>query len=391
MPERLLSRRFVMVWFANLFSGVAWALMIHLPGFIEDLGATESYVGFTIGIASVSAIAVRPWIGSGMDRRGRRPIILFGNAVQVSSTLLYLTVGALGPWLLMVRLIHGVAIGTMFTALSTYGADLVPAAKRTQGLALFGVSGMLPVALGGLIGDLVLRNDNWDAFFWTAFIFALIAAALSLGLPEVVTHSDEHRPAGFFKSLARSHLRPIWFVTLVFGTGLAAYFTFLRTFIDESGLGSVGLFFACYAGIAIALRVTVGWLPDRFGDKVVLAPALLAVALGLAMLSIASTDAHIAIAGLLAGTGHGFAFPILYSLTFTRSKFADRGSGIAIYTAMFDVGALIGGPLWGVLIERVDYSGMFVTASAVVVAGGLAFYAFDRHDESRAAEVAGVT
>ncbi|NNF69207.1 MAG: MFS transporter [Acidimicrobiia bacterium] len=390
MSERLLSPRFVMVWFANLFSGVAWALMVHLPGFIDDLGATESYVGFAIGIASVSAIAVRPWIGSGMDRRGRRPIILFGNAVQVGATLLYLTVGALGPWLLVVRLIHGVAIGTMFTALSTYGADLVPAAKRTQGLALFGVSGMLPVALGGLIGDLVLRNDNWDAFFFTAFGFAVVAAVLSLGLPEVVKHGDDHRPAGFFKSMARLHLRPIWLITLVFGTGLAAYFTFLRTFVDESGLGSVGLFFACYAGIAIALRVTVGWLPDRLGDKVVLAPALLAVSLGLAILSIASTDAHVAIAGLLAGTGHGFAFPILYSLTVTRSRPADRGSGIAIYTALFDVGALIGGPLWGFLIEGIDYSGMFLTAAGVVVVGSLAFYIIDRHPESRVAETAGV-
>lgn len=380
MSERLLTPRFVMVWFANLFSGVAWALMVHLPGFVEDLGASESQVGLAIGVASVSAIAVRPWIGSGMDRRGRRPIILFGNAVQLGATLLYLSVGAYGPWLFVVRLVHGVAIGTMFTALSTYGADLVPAAKRTQGLALFGVSGMLPVALGGLIGDLVLRNDNWDAFFFTAFGFSVVAASLSLWLPEVVQHGEDHRPAGFFKSLARLHLRPIWLVTFVFGTGLAAYFTFLRTFVDETGLGSVGLFFACYAGIAIFLRLTVGWLPDRFGDKVVLAPALLALALGLTMLAVASADAHVAVAGLLAGTGHGFAFPILYSLTVTRSKPADRGSGIAIYTALFDVGALIGGPLWGYLIERLDYSGMFVSAAAVVVVGGMMFYAADRKE-----------
>jgi MFS family permease len=160
----------------------------------------------------------------------------------------------------------------------------------------------------------------------------------------------------------------------MFSFVLTAYFTFLRTFIDETGVGTVGLFFAMYAGTAIVLRLFLGWLPDRIGQRRVLLPALVILAFGFFVLAGASTATEVAIAGVLCGTGHGFAFPILFSMAVTRAPVADRGSVVAFFTALFDIGTLIAGPILGFIITQRGYSTMFVVCGVLLI-GATAVYA----------------
>jgi MFS family permease len=98
----------------------------------------------------------------------------------VTVCALYLTVHQLGPWLYAVRIVHGIAEAMLFAALFTHAADLIPPARRTEGMALFGVSGLLPISLGGLLGDLILQRAGYAQLFETSTAFA---AALVLALP----------------------------------------------------------------------------------------------------------------------------------------------------------------------------------------------------------------
>jgi MFS family permease len=177
----------------------------------------------------------------------------------------------------------------------------------------------------------------------------------------------------FVRPLLQRDLLPLWWLSLVFALSLNAYFTFLRTFVDQSGIGSVSGFFAAYAGTAMLLRVVGGWVPDRVGAKRVLYPAMVVFAAGFVVLSTASTGSSIMIAGALCGTGHAYAFPILYALSFGRAGRTDRGSASAIFTGLFDLGTLVGGPLLGALVTWFGYSSMFLAAAAWVVAGSILF------------------
>jgi len=378
MPDKLLSRPFVLASLATFTHGMAFALFIHFPGFLEDLGATEIVIGLIVGFAAVASIIVRPLVGRLMDQRGRRPLILFGNSLNVVALLLYLTVEQIDGWVYAIRIVHGLSEAILFTVLFTFAADWVPENKRTQGLALFGVSGMLPIALAGVLGDVVLNRWDFDVFFLVATGFALSSLLLSIPLRDA-PHLAEQPPArGFVESITGVHLLPLWWITFVFSFVLTAYFTFLKTFVNETGVGSVGLFFAFYAGTAIALRLTLGWVPDRIGPKRALMPAMLFLAAGLVVLSGATTDSAVAVAGVLCGTGHGYTFPILYALTVTRARVAERGAAMAVYTGLFDVGTLVGGPILGVTIRWFSYDAMFLTAAGFVVVGLGLFALWDR-------------
>ena len=374
----LLTPRFVSTWFASLFQGMSFFLFVHFPGFLrDDLGASEQQIGVIFAVTALSAIAVRPWMGRSIDRLGRRPLFMAGNVLNVVVVAAYLTVGAIDPWLFTVRIGHGIAIGLVFSAMLAYAADLVPPERRTQGLSLFGVAGLLPIAIGGFLGDLVIGRWGFDGLFITALALAVVGLLLTLPLDEVAPRPEPGTAVSFTRPLAQRDLLPMWWISFVFAMTLTAYFTFIRTFVDTTGVGSVGSFFGTYAATAILLRLLFGWVPDRVGPKRVLYPAFGIFGCGLVVLATAGDTTGIMIAGVLCGAGHGSLFPILFSVTFGRAAPRDRGSASAIFTGVFDMGTLVGGPLLGSLIVLVGYQSMYLITAGWLVVGTLVFAVWD--------------
>jgi MFS family permease len=376
---RLLTRPFALCFVANLLQGLAFNLFLHFPGFLKGLGADELEIGFISALTAVAAIALRPPIGRAMDRRGRRVVILVGGATNVVALALYLAVERVGPGLYAVRVLHGLAEALLFSSLFTYAADQVPAARRTEGLALFGVSGMLPISVAGVLGDWLIPAYGYRALFETSLGLAVASLLCSLPLrdPPRPTHGTE-RPLGIRAALAQPDLVPLWFMGAVFSIALTACFVFIKTFVDATGIGTVGGFFTAYTAAALVLRAFAGWLPDRVGPKRVLVPALFALAAGFFALARAGSAFDVALAGLLCGIGHGYTFPILFGLVVTRAPEPNRGAAMALFTALFDLGVLVGGPALGLVIERAGYGAMFTTGGALTAAGTAVFLLWDR-------------
>jgi predicted MFS family arabinose efflux permease len=62
----------------------------------------------------------------------------------------------------------------------------------------------------------------------------------------------------------------------------------------------------------------------------------------------------------------------------TRAPEADRGSALAIFTALFDAGVLVGGPTLGALIRAAGYPTMFVCSALWIAFGTVVFIAWER-------------
>lgn len=377
--NRLLTRPFALCFVANLLQGLAFNLFLHFPGFLKDLGASELEIGAITALTAVAAIALRPATGRAMDRRGRRVVILVGGLVNVAAVSLYLTVVSIGPWLYFVRIAHGLAEALLFSSLFTYAADHVPAARRTQGLALFGVSGMLPISLAGTLGDWLLPRHGYSALFLCSLCLALASLLSSLPLRDGPRpEAQPGAPTGFRAALGQRDLLPLWLLGTSFSVALTAFFVFIKTFVDSTGIGTVGGFFTAYTGSALALRLFLGWLPDRAGPKRVLVVALLLLIVGFVALARARSGFDVALAGFLCGIGHGFTFPILFGLVVSRAPEANRGASLAIFTALFDLGVLMGGPAFGAVIERFGYTAMFGVGACLTALGLAGFLLWER-------------
>jgi MFS family permease len=380
--DRLLTRPFVLCSAANVAQGVAFNLFLHFPGYLNELGASDTRIGLIWSVTAIAAILARPPIGRTMDTRGRRPVILWGGVLNTIVCSLYLTVTSLDAWIYVVRIAHGVAEAMLFTALFTYAADHVPAARRTQGLALFGVSGMLSITFGGLLGEVILVRGGFDALFVAATVLAGLSFLVSLPLrdDDAVVRGDGSPSGGLRAAFVQRDLQPIWWIGTVFAIALASIFGFLKRFADDTGLGSVGSFFTAYTVAAIAMRVFFGWLPDRVGPKRVLYPSLGALVAAFFVMAWADNARDVVLAGVLFGVGHGMTFPILFGILVTRARDAERGSAMAIFTALFDLGMLVGGPTFGYLIDRAGYGAMYGSAAIFVAVGTAVFWLWDRRD-----------
>ena len=351
---------------------------MHLPGWLADRGADEPTIGLFMGLSPAAAVVVRPFIGRLIDAIGRRPIVIIGALLNVASCALYLTVDGLGIDLVAVRLLQGVGQGASFSVFFTIAADLVPPSRRTEGIAWFGVSGMLPLSLGSLLGDFILARSGFDTLF---VVCALIGAtSLVFALPL----RDRQRPLAtvarrsFARVLLDPGLRPVWFTSLAFAIAITSYFTFLKTYLRATDGGSVGLFFSTYAVAAVILRIFFGWLPDRLGPSRTMVPALLASVAGLAVLSQGHGPVALLGSGLLLGIGHGYVFPILSGLAVTRAADSERGVAMSLFTALFDGGMLIGGPVLGAVVASYGHPTMFVGAAGFLLATIGVFWAMEQ-------------
>jgi len=376
----LLSRAFVLAFAANLLHSLGFFGYLHLPGFLSQMGADKLMIGIVFGTMAAAAIAVRPIIGWLMDRHGRHLVVRVGSVLHLAICFSYLFIDSVGPLLFVVRIVHGVAEAMLFTALFTIAADVVPAERRTEGMALFGISGLLPMALAGLGGDVILTHADYPTLFIATAVVAGLGGLCAWPLPDsrppLELDAPPQRP--FFVAVMQPRLRPLWIMGFGFALAIASYFTFLKTFVEHTGFGSMSLFYLVYSVVAILLRITLGWVPDRVGARRALVPSMAALVAGLIMLATAEGDLGIAIAALLCGTGHAFVFPILSSLVVTRASARERGAALAMFTALFDLGLLVGSPLLGAVLEHSDYSTMFGVAAGLGALGGLVFALWDR-------------
>lgn len=386
-PDRppLFTRAFVLAAAAALMLNLAAFLFLHLPGFLQRLGASEAEIGRIMATQALGAILAWPLLGRVIDTYGRRVAILGGCALFIVVIALYLRIDALGPFVYAVRLLDGAAATAWYAALFTHGADLVPAQRRTQGLAIFGASGLIPIGLGAQFGDVILAHAGYRELFLGALGFAVAgllfcwplrdarpARAQVLGLPA----------RGLFAAAGQPNLRPVWYAAFAFFVSAGALFTFLKTFVAAAGTGSVGGFFTAYAGVAVLLRVFLGWVPDRIGPRRMLGFAMLCYAAGFAVLALAQTPAQVLAAGLLCGAGHGYTYPVLFSLVVERARPVERGAATAFYTAVDWLGLLLAGPLFGLVIELAGYGTAFAGLALGLVAAIGLFYGVDRDDKN---------
>ncbi len=377
----LITRDFILLSTAHLLFGLSFWPYVLLPVFLQQLGANLFTIGVIIGTASLAGILIRPWVGAALDRIGRRKILISGGVIFLGANLSYLVIDGVGWGIFIVRLLHGLGMGILMAAFFTLAADLTPASRRTEGIALFGVSGHLSGAIGVLMGEQIIRLGGYRALFLSSAILALLSILTSIFVREPIIHSHEVPPSGFFSVLRRPALRLPLLGTIAFSLSMSSYMVFLKPYALKVGVGSITAFFLAYTLTAVSVRLVGSTWPDRFGLKPVLYPSMVSMAVGIVTLLLLPTPLGLIVSGILSGIGHGFIFPILSVMLIEREREENRGSVITLFTMLYDFGLFVGAPLLGYIASGERYRPMFLVAASVLVASLAAFIVFDREAE----------
>jgi MFS family permease len=362
---------------AALLQELSFALLIHLPGYLSQLGATEGLIGVLYASSAVISLVFRPWLGRILDLTHRRTVMLVSAVFNITVIFGLATTTEWGPYLWALFLVQRTIQIALFTTMLTYGADSIPVKRRTQGLAIFGLSGLVPIAVGGYAGDVLITSAGYDGLFYAAMGVSLASWLIVWMLPVLPVRGHQPRRS-FWAALAQKDLLPLWFATLLFSVGLESLFTFARTFVDQRQVGTAGLIFAVYGITAAITRVAGGQMYDKVPHRRLLVGGIAAYGLGMAFMGLAQAVPVLVLAAITTGTAHGALFPLLSSEVVNRARVNERGSAMATFTSIFDFALLAGAPAVGFLIEGFNYLVAFMALGVALVIGAVIYWQWDR-------------
>ena len=374
--EPLFTPRFWLACSVHFCGAMAMSFYILFPLFVRHLGGSEFTIGLYAGLTGAAAVAARLPVGRWLDTLGRHRVLTIAGLLHVVAWLGFLSIGTLGMRSAFLVVVYGVAAGSLFATYFTYASDITPISRRSEGIALFSIWGMMPNGLGPLLGEFLINRSGFHVYCLVAAAFAFMSLCLGQFLPETARPMGKES-AGVAPATAGVRNRALLFVlatTFVFGAAVNGVFTFLAPFAQTRGGGPVGGFFMSYAFAAVAVRVLTGRLPDRLGLVRVLIPALILYAGGVLLVPHASRTLALIVVGALCGAGHGYAFPIFNVLALEQVPPMYRGRAVSWLTAMFDLGNTVANPVLGAIAEWAGFQVMFTVVGLSVLGAAVAVW-----------------
>lgn len=362
--ETLFSRNFILTSLSTftLFSSF-YFLLITLPIYIERIGGTESEIGLVIGVFTISAVALRPFIGQQVDRRGRKIILIFGILVFLISMLLYDHTKSVTS-LLLLRVIHGIGWGAATTAATTLIADIAPPARRGEAMGVFGMSSNVAMAIGPALSIILLHAYNFSILFLICAGIALVSLLIAIPISETIM---AHPKTSLFSREALFSSALMFTVSLTYGSIVS----FLSLFAQKQGIANPGIFFTVFAATLILVRVLAGKLSDLKGRQFVIIPGMFLIAAGLWVLSTASSLESFLAAALLYGLGFGSVHPSLMAYLVDRVGSKGLGAAMGTFTAAFDLGIGAGSIILGLVLQYFGFQVMYTLSAIIVLAGAV--------------------
>lgn len=372
MPElsrRLITRNFILISSAAFVAFTGFYLLIPvLPLFIESLGGSTTDIGLVVGSFTVSSFAIRLFAGPRLDAQGRRGVLLAGLATFAVGVCLLLPATSVLT-LVLVRILQGLGWGALNTAANTLVADLAPANRRGEAMAIFGAVINLAMAIGPALGIALTLTAGFGAVFVSGGILAVIALAVAMPIGETrqqphsgQTATTNARTHQFFNRDALQPSVTMFLITLTFG----ATMPFLPVY---AGAETVGIFYVAYSIVLLVSRPITGRMSDVLGRKAVLAPSIVVASAGVLALSISNQLPIVLTTAVLYGIGFGAVFPSLSALTVDLCAVHQRGTAMATLTAAFDLGVAVGSVGFGLIIDAAGYQAGFISAALAGMAG----------------------
>nr|WP_285554500.1 MFS transporter [Streptomyces hygroscopicus] len=155
-------------------------LNVALPSMQRDLHATTSGLQWTIDAYTLVLASLLMLAGSTADRIGRKRVFMAGLAVFTAGSVLC----SLAPdlsLLVVFRMVQAIG-GSMLNpvAMSIITNTFTDARERARAIGAWGAVVGISMALGPLVGGLLVQSVSWRAIFWINLPIGLAALLLTL-------------------------------------------------------------------------------------------------------------------------------------------------------------------------------------------------------------------
>ncbi|WP_107705701.1 MFS transporter [Nocardioides allogilvus] len=368
METRLLNRPFVLLGVANLAYFTAVGVAVHtLPLYTTGpVGSDEAGAGLAFGAFGVTALLCRPHVGRLSDSRGRIPLMIFGAVLAGVGMLLIPFVASLEA-LVAIRLLQGVAEAAFFVASFALLADIAPPERMGEAVSYNSLGLYLGLALGPPLGEALLSRWGYDVAWTGAAVFCAVSVGLTLLIGEpardrsLVGHGKLiHRPGipaslGFFASLA----------------AVGGFLAFASLHSAQVGMSNTSLALLVYGLVVVVCRIVFARVPDRLPALPLGMASLLAMAVGLGVMSLWLTPVGLMVGVVITAVGVTFSTPAFFSAIFATAAPSERGAAAGTASAFIDLGLGFGPICLGLVARSGGIPAALMTGAGFAVVGAI--------------------
>lgn len=383
--QALYNRNFILLYCANLLMAIAFYFMLPiLPVYLTTaFGATKGEVGLVLAFYTIAALVIRPFTGWAVDTYGSKGIYLAAFLLFVS---LFIGYPIVPSTLLMIalRFAHGLTWGVLTTSSTTIAVEIIPPARRGEGIGVFGLSMTLAMAIGPLIAITIAGNDRFLTLFISAIAISLVGFVFTQFVKFPHFSVDSQKRELNLKGLVEKSAIPISINMLLVMFSYGSVLSFIALYGQEVGVTNSGPFFLLIAvGIGIS-RFFGGKAFDKHGPQRVSILGLIILILSFPILALVHNPVGYHASATLMGFGFGIIMPVFQSMVNNLVKPERRGAANSTLFTCFDLGIGIGMMATGFLSDFIGLSGAFLVCAVVNVLALILFVAFsERHYRER--------
>jgi DHA1 family multidrug resistance protein-like MFS transporter len=361
-----------------------------LPLYARSFGVGRVEVGVLMTAFGLMRLLFDLVGGPMVDRLGERFTATTGAIlVGVSSALSAVAPSFLA--LVVFRALGGAGSSLLFAAIMNHLVRAVPAHRMARTMSFFYASFLLGTVLGQPLGGIIAEFLGLAAPLWFYAASCFICAGLTFGklshrsahvgdaaevsTAEVLAESETRLPTAWgrvrdllsdraFVAALAANAALFWVLGAVRMT-LGPLFAEERVGLSEAGIGGI-------LGAASVAQFVMMWkagtLADSRGRRVVLVPALAALAVSTAVIGWAGSAPSLLAVMAILGVATGFAAVVPAAVVADVAPKDSSGTAVGAYRFAGDVGFVLGPLIGGAVADAAGFGTAFLVTAVPVVA-----------------------
>ena len=380
----LWTKDFILACFANFLLYFAFYMLLPtLPIYLIDtFSAQTGLVGMVLSSYIIAALFIRPFSGFMLDTFSRKPLYFISYFLFIAIFAGYLAAGTLLIFTLF-RIIHGFTFGMVSVAGSTVVIDVLPSEHRGKGLGYFGITNNLSMAIGPMVGLLII---DITGSFVLIFLLSILSGAVGLVcvyfMKVPIKLKAKRDPISLDRFILFKGL-PACFNLLLLGIPYTMMTTYVALYAAELNIGTAkSLFFTCLALGLISSRTFSGAKVDKGMLSQMIALGIIIVTVGFLIFSSLTWLYNLGIPGVktlfflsafILGVGYGTMFPAFNTLFVQLAHNNRRGTAMSTYLTGWDMGTSLGLFIGGIVAQTHGYAENYMLSVILCLLAALFF------------------
>jgi MFS family permease len=366
IPDKLWSKDFILLGLASLLMSIGfYFLMPTLPIYVVDkLQGNKGQVGYVLAAYTLSALIIRPLTGYVIDRIGRKWVFITSFLLFALTLGLY-PLASTFMLLLFLRFFHGFLWGITGTSGATLIVDVIPPARRGQGIGIYGLSMTIAMALGPVMALAIMGKDHYNTMFYSS-MFVALAGFIIIIFVRYPRFETKNNDSFSFRNILATKTLPMALVQLLFGATYGSIVSFITLYAKEIEIQQASPFFLIFAAGIFISRLWSGKIFDRRGPKYLVMAGIILLITGFFILSLIKNMGGYYSSAFFIGLGTGIIMPTLMAMANNVVEKHRRGAANATIITAFDLGIGLGSVMLGFLSERITLGNTYLSCTLIL-------------------------